>query len=257
MRRPRTSPCPRSSQLSAESPESQLDASQRFVAFCRAVGGLPEQCRRVMILKKVYGLSLAEIADHLGTTQAMVEKDMARGLMMCRDYLEAPAARNRGVAGRAPHRPTSDAGRMSVLAFPDPRKAREEASLWLARLDRGLGDDERASLRDWLRDAMNNRAFLEMGRLWRGLEIISVLSELFPLNPEVLNPQPRRSFPSIALAAIAAACISAVGTLMLAGTRPGRSSIRDRRRARCSARRWRAGVGRSASRSSRTAAPRR
>ncbi|MEJ0035137.1 MAG: FecR domain-containing protein [Gammaproteobacteria bacterium] len=109
---------------------------------------------------------------------------------------------------------------MSVLAFPDPRKAREEASLWLARLDRGLSDDERTGLRDWLRDAMNNRAFLEMGKLWRGLEIVSVLSELFPLNPEVLNPRPRRSFPSIALAAIAAACISAVGTLMLAGDTP-------------------------------------
>jgi transmembrane sensor len=71
-----------------------------------------------------------------------------------------------------------------------------------------------------LRDAMNNRAFLEMGKLWRGLEIISVLSELFPLNPEVLNPQRRRSLPSIALAAIAAACISIVGTLMLAGDTP-------------------------------------
>ncbi|MEJ1962561.1 MAG: FecR domain-containing protein [Gammaproteobacteria bacterium] len=109
---------------------------------------------------------------------------------------------------------------MSVLAFPDPRKAREDASLWLARLDRGLSDDERFGLREWLRDAVNNRAFLEMGKLWRGLDIISVLSELFPLNPEVLNPQPRRSFPSIALAAIAAACISAIGTLMLAGDTP-------------------------------------
>ena len=29
---------------------------------------------------------------------------------------------------------------MSVLAFPDPRKSREEASLWLARLDRGLSE---------------------------------------------------------------------------------------------------------------------
>jgi transmembrane sensor len=109
---------------------------------------------------------------------------------------------------------------MSVLAFPDPRRSREEASLWLARLDRGLSDDERSGLRDWLRDAMNNRAFMEMGKLWRGLEIISVLSELFPLNPEVLNPRSRRSFPSIALAAIAAACISAVGTLFLAGDTP-------------------------------------
>ena len=109
---------------------------------------------------------------------------------------------------------------MSVLAFPDPRRAREEASLWLARLDRGLSDDERSGLRDWLRDAMNNRAFLEMGKLWRGLEIISVLSELFPLNPEVLNPPRRRSLQSIALAALAAACISIVGTLMLAGDTP-------------------------------------
>jgi transmembrane sensor len=109
---------------------------------------------------------------------------------------------------------------MSVLAFPDPRKAREDASLWLARLDRGLSDDERGGLREWLRDTVNNRAFAEMGKLWRGLDIISVLSELFPLNPEVLNPQPRRSFPSIALAAIAAACISAIGTLMLAGDTP-------------------------------------
>src|SRR5690242_17139802 len=109
---------------------------------------------------------------------------------------------------------------MGVPALPDPRRCREEASQWLARLDRSLSDDGRSGLRDWLRDAMNNRAFLEMGKLWRGLEIISVLSELFPLNPEVLNPQPRRSFPSIALAAIAAACISAVGTLFLAGDTP-------------------------------------
>jgi RNA polymerase sigma factor (sigma-70 family) len=79
---------PEVSQLSSEPLEAENDASQRFVAFCRAVGGLPDECRRVMILKKVYGLSLAEIADHLGTTRAIVEKDMARGLMMCRDYLE-------------------------------------------------------------------------------------------------------------------------------------------------------------------------
>jgi RNA polymerase sigma-70 factor (ECF subfamily) len=79
---------PEVAQLSAESEESLNEASQRFVAFCRAVGGLPEECRRVMILKKVYGLSLADIAAHLNTTQAMVEKDLARGLMMCREYLE-------------------------------------------------------------------------------------------------------------------------------------------------------------------------
>ena len=108
----------------------------------------------------------------------------------------------------------------NLLVFPDPRKAREEASLWLAGLDRGLSDDERSNLRGWLKDPINNKAFLEMGRLWRGLDTIGVLSELFPLSPEVLNPTPRRSFSSVIVAAVAAACIAAVGTLFLAGHTP-------------------------------------
>lgn len=90
---------PEVSQLSAESQESQLDASQRFVTFCRAVGGLPEECRRVIVLKKVYGLSLAEIADHLDVNQSTVEKDMARAMMMCRDYLENASRPQPGSGG--------------------------------------------------------------------------------------------------------------------------------------------------------------
>jgi RNA polymerase sigma-70 factor (ECF subfamily) len=93
---------PEVAQLSAGSEESQLDASQRFVTFCRAVGGLPEECRRVIILKKVYGLNLTEIADWLGTTRATVEKDMARALMMCRDYLENASRPQPGSGGEPP-----------------------------------------------------------------------------------------------------------------------------------------------------------
>jgi transmembrane sensor len=108
----------------------------------------------------------------------------------------------------------------NLVAFPDQRKAREEASLWLARLDRGLSGDERAELREWLKEPVDHKAFLEMGKLWRGLDTISVLAEIFPLSPESLNPKPRRSFPAIALTAIAAVCIAAVGTLFLAGYAP-------------------------------------
>jgi transmembrane sensor len=116
----------------------------------------------------------------------------------------------------------------NLVAFPDARKAREEASLWLAALDRGLSDEERSNLRGWLKDPVNNKAFLEMGKLWRGLDVIAVLSELFPLSPEVLNPRPRRSFAAVALPALAAACIAAVGTLLLAGHTPW-SLINDKR----------------------------
>jgi RNA polymerase sigma-70 factor (ECF subfamily) len=79
-------------QLTTESPEAQFDANQRFVVFCRAVGGLPEQCRRAFILKKVYGLSQQEIAERLGIAQSTVEKHIAKGLLMCRDYMESVGA---------------------------------------------------------------------------------------------------------------------------------------------------------------------
>jgi transmembrane sensor len=108
----------------------------------------------------------------------------------------------------------------NLVAFPDARKAREEASRWLAGLDRGLTDGERADLRGWLREPVNNKAFLEMGKLWRGLDALTVMSELFPLNQETRNPEPQRSFTTVVLAALAAACIAAVGTFMLAGDTP-------------------------------------
>jgi RNA polymerase sigma-70 factor (ECF subfamily) len=76
-------------ELAAESPQAQLDASQRFVVFCRAVGSLPGQCRRAFILKKIYGLSQQEIAADLGISASTVEKHIAKGLLMCRQYMDA------------------------------------------------------------------------------------------------------------------------------------------------------------------------
>lgn len=118
----------------------------------------------------------------------------------------------------------------NLVAFPDARKAREDASLWLAALDRGLIDSERNELRAWLRDPVNNKAFLEMGKLWRGLDAVAVLSELFPLSPEALDPPPRRSLAAIIVPAILAACIAAGFTFLLAGDTPW-SLVSNRRAA--------------------------
>jgi RNA polymerase sigma factor (sigma-70 family) len=75
-------------QLSTEVPAAQLADSQRFATFCRAVGSLPEEYRRAFILKKVYGLSQQEIADRLGIARSTVERHIANGLTMCRDYMD-------------------------------------------------------------------------------------------------------------------------------------------------------------------------
>jgi RNA polymerase sigma-70 factor (ECF subfamily) len=38
-------------------------------------------------LKKVYGLSRKEIAAYLGITESTVQKHVAKGLLMCSEYL--------------------------------------------------------------------------------------------------------------------------------------------------------------------------
>jgi RNA polymerase sigma-70 factor (ECF subfamily) len=69
--------------------EAEVQSDERFLAFCRAVSELPVHCRRVFILKKVYGLSQKEIASCLGLSPRTVEKHVARGMFMTARYMQA------------------------------------------------------------------------------------------------------------------------------------------------------------------------
>ena len=68
--------------------EHSVEAEEQFLLLCRAVSQLPVQCRRAFILKKVYGLSRKEIAAYLEITESTVQKHVAKGLLMCAEYLE-------------------------------------------------------------------------------------------------------------------------------------------------------------------------
>jgi len=70
------------------SPEEQIDARRRFESFCAAVDLLPPLCRRVFVLRKVYKLSHAEIAEILNVSHSTIEKHVAKGLIRCRGYLQ-------------------------------------------------------------------------------------------------------------------------------------------------------------------------
>lgn len=72
----------------AASIEDTVAAEFRFERFCQAAALLPPQCRKVLVLRKVYGLPPAEIAAQLGISVSTVEKHLAKALLRCAEYLE-------------------------------------------------------------------------------------------------------------------------------------------------------------------------
>ncbi len=58
-----------------------------FSHFCDAVRQLPVQCRKVFVLKKVYGSTQREIAEKLGISESTVEKHVANGMKRCTQYM--------------------------------------------------------------------------------------------------------------------------------------------------------------------------
>jgi RNA polymerase sigma factor (sigma-70 family) len=67
--------------------EDGVESEERFLGFCRAVRTLPPQCRRVFVLRKVYGLTQQEIAAYLEISESTVEKHIAKGLTLCRNMM--------------------------------------------------------------------------------------------------------------------------------------------------------------------------
>ena len=67
--------------------ESEYEANKQFSIFCEAVRELPPQCRRVLILKKVYGLSHADIAKRLEITVSTTNQHLAKGIARCTLYM--------------------------------------------------------------------------------------------------------------------------------------------------------------------------
>ena len=71
-----------------------------------------------------------------------------------------------------------------LYEFPADYEVYEEASIWIARMDKGLAADEEEALRRWLSRSDENRAvLLEMTKLWDRMDTLSRLSDIFPHAP--------------------------------------------------------------------------
>ncbi|GBL04349.1 RNA polymerase sigma factor [Glaciecola sp. KUL10] len=74
---------------------AHIASNNEFAEFCEAVRQLPQQCRRVFVLKKVYGYSQKEIAKDMNISQSTVEKHISQGLRRCTMHMMNLQKRNR------------------------------------------------------------------------------------------------------------------------------------------------------------------
>ena len=75
-------------ELTSRSFEDDYESKERFLFFCKATEQLEGSVRKCFILKKVYGLSQKEIAQHLSLSESTVEKHVAKGLLKSSQYME-------------------------------------------------------------------------------------------------------------------------------------------------------------------------
>ncbi len=60
---------------------------QELALLAEAIQSLPERCRQVLTLRKIYGLPQKEIARLLGIAEHTVEAQVGVGVRRCADYL--------------------------------------------------------------------------------------------------------------------------------------------------------------------------
>lgn len=65
----------------------QVLTDNEFNQFCESVRCLPVQCRKVFVMRKVYGFSQKEIAQELNLSKFTVENHIANGMRKCNDFL--------------------------------------------------------------------------------------------------------------------------------------------------------------------------
>ncbi|HEY0687353.1 MAG TPA: FecR domain-containing protein [Steroidobacter sp.] len=97
----------------------------------------------------------------------------------------------------------------NVYPLPPQKRSLDEASEWLARLDRGLSEEEQRELETWLaQHPENRRSLLRLASLWDQMGGLSRLAELFPQE----RKQRKFLYPAIAASL---AVIVAVGWLVV------------------------------------------
>ena len=72
-----------------ETSTAEVEFNERLSLFGKALATLPPRCRKVFILRKVFGFSQKEIARRMNISVSTVEKHIINGLQRCNVYMQA------------------------------------------------------------------------------------------------------------------------------------------------------------------------
>jgi len=81
---------PTSATAASSREDSSAAHARELERLTRAMQALPERCRQVLTLRKIYGLTQREIAVRLGLDAAAVESSLAEAMHLCARQLERP-----------------------------------------------------------------------------------------------------------------------------------------------------------------------
>lgn len=70
-------------------PDERTARNQELELLTKALQSLPDKCRQVLTLRKIYGLSQKETAAFLGISEHTVEAQVGNGMRRCAAYFES------------------------------------------------------------------------------------------------------------------------------------------------------------------------
>jgi RNA polymerase sigma-70 factor (ECF subfamily) len=68
-------------------PADAIARNQQLETLRAAIAALPPRCREIVVMRKIRGMSYAEIAAQLGLAESTVNAQLAIGVARCRRYL--------------------------------------------------------------------------------------------------------------------------------------------------------------------------
>lgn len=99
------------SKLELDDLESNTLAQEKLGVMCEAIAGLPNKCRQVVVMRKVYGMTTKDIAKRMNISPVTVSNYITKGMCAYNDAREKYTNEQQDGANVEPHKISNKSGR--------------------------------------------------------------------------------------------------------------------------------------------------